>query len=72
MRDEVLMTLVDKAMADEDFLRRAKEDPDAAVREAGLELDEDEMAAVRDLHQEILGMSDQELQDRLVRRQGGG
>ncbi len=72
MRDEVLMELVGRAIEDEDFLRRAREDPRAAVQEAGFDLDHDEMSAVMDLHREILHMSDEELQDRLTKRQGPG
>ena len=72
MRDEVLMQLVDRAIEDEGFLRRAKADPEAAVKEAGFDLDDEEMAAVRDLHREVLQMSDEELQNRLTKRQGPG
>lgn len=72
MRDAVLIQLVDRAQQDPDFLRRAKEDPEAAVREAGFELDEDELAALIDLRREVLQMDDAELEQRLARRQGGG
>lgn len=72
MRDEVLMELVGRAIDDEEFRRHAKQDPQSAVREAGFDLDEDEMAAVMDLHREVLHMSDEELQSRLTKRQGPG
>ena len=75
MRDDVMMALVDRALEDEQFRTEAKEDPERALAAAGFDLDEDELAAVKEFQTEIAGLSDEELQDTLAsgaRRQGGG
>ncbi len=48
MRDEVLMELVDRAMNDQEFRRKAQEDPEGTLKEYGYELTEEEMAAVKE------------------------
>ena len=78
MRDEVLIQLVDKAMTDPQFRDRALEDLDAALSEHGFELEEDELAAVREFHAEVAGKSPEEVDGILKeaasgnRRQQGG
>ena len=74
MRDDVMMQLVDKAMSDEDFRRRAQEDPEEALRAEGFELEDDELEAVKSFQSETAGMSEDELNRALAdapRRQGG-
>ena len=75
MRDDVMMKLVDKAMSDEDFRRRAQADPEEALRAEGFELEDDELEAVRAFQSETAGMSDDELNRAIAeapRRQGAG
>ena len=75
MRDQVLMELVDHAMRDADFRRQAQEDPEAALKAHGYELEPDELEAVKSFQREVHGMSDEELNQALAnpgRRQQGG
>ena len=71
MRDEVLMSVIDRAVGDDDFRQRAQRDPEATLRDEGYDLTDDEMAAVKEFQSEVLGLSDDELQARLTRRQAG-
>jgi len=69
-----MMALVDRALEDEQFRTQAQEDPEGAVAAAGFDLEEDELAAVKEYQTEIAGLSDEELQEALAsgpRRQGG-
>ncbi len=73
MRDEVLMQLVDRAMSDEDFRNRARQDPEGTLRAEGFDLDDEEMAAVKQFQAETSGLSDDELNQAIAggaRRQG--
>ena len=75
MRDDVMMQLVDRAMSDEDFRRRAQEDPEETLRAEGFELEDDEIEAVKSFQSETMGMSDEELNRAIAeapRRQGAG
>ena len=74
MRDDVLMELVDRAMADEGFRSEVRADPDGALRAHGYELESDEMEAVYELQRETEGLSDEQLREAIAggaRRQGG-
>ena len=73
VRDDVLMRLVDRAMSDEEFRRRAHEDPEGTLRAEGFELNDDELSAVKEFQQQVAGLSDEELQRAIAdapRRQG--
>ena len=74
MRDDVLMQLVDKAMSDPDFRVHAQRDPDGALAAHGFDLNDDELAAVKEFQQQTSGLPDEELNRTIgeqVRRQGG-
>jgi hypothetical protein len=71
MRDSVMADLVERVMTDEGFRQQARDDLDGALAGAGFELEPDEMAAVRQFHDEFSGVPDDELTSSLVRRQGG-
>jgi N-acetyl-anhydromuramyl-L-alanine amidase AmpD len=76
MRDEVLMSLIDKAMTDPEFRSRAVKDLDGALQAYGYELEPDEMEAVRAFQAQTAGKSDAEVERLLAegaadpRRQG--
>jgi hypothetical protein len=63
MRDDVLADLVDRAMTDADFRRRAVDDLDGTLEAEGFRLEPDELAAVREFHTQAAGKSDQELEE---------
>jgi hypothetical protein len=68
-----LSQLVQRGMTDPDFVRRAQTDLAGTLAAEGISLDPDEMAAVREFHAEIVGLSPDEVQARLgdaSRRQG--
>jgi hypothetical protein len=75
MRDDVLADLVDRAMTDADFRRRAAYDLEGTLQDEGFRLEPDELAAVREFHSQVAGKSDQEV-DAIVadagRRQQAG
>ena len=74
MRDDVMMKLVDKALSDETFRRSAQSDPEGAARDAGFELEPDELQAVKEFQSDVAGLSDEELNNAISeapRRQGG-
>jgi hypothetical protein len=66
MRDDVLANLVDRAMTDADFRRRAADDLDGTLEAEGFRLEPDELAAVREFHTQAAGKSDQELESAIV------
>jgi hypothetical protein len=76
MPDDVLMRLTDRLMTDAQFRTRARADLDAALRDGGFQLSEDELAAVRAFHREAAGLGEAELDaalsDGARRRQFGG
>jgi hypothetical protein len=75
MRDEVLASLVDRAMTDSEFRRQAITDLDATLASHGYELQPDELEAVREFHGQVAGKSEAEVQELLTenagRRQSG-
>jgi hypothetical protein len=62
MRDDVLMQLVDKATSDPAFRAKALVDLDAALSEAGFDLTDEELSAVREFHSRTNGMSEAEVE----------
>jgi F0F1-type ATP synthase membrane subunit b/b' len=76
MRDEVLAGLVDKAMTDADFRRNAITDLEGTLAAHGYELQADELEAVRELHGQVAGKSEAEVEQLLAgnatKRQQGG
>jgi hypothetical protein len=74
MRDDVLQSLVDRALGDEEFRLKASQDLDGTLSEYGYELEPDELAAVREFHGQAAGRSETELQELLAggaQREGG-
>lgn len=61
MSREVLEGLLDRWMDDAAFRAAVRQDPEAAVRATGVELDEDEWAAIRAVD---WSLSDEELSSR--------
>ena len=61
MRDDVLIQLTDRVMEDTAFRAQARTDLDGALRDAGFELNPDEMAAVREFHGSVADLSDDQL-----------
>ena len=65
--------LVQRAMTDPGFVARAQNDLDGTLAAEGISLSPEEMAAAREFHGEIAGLSQDEVQGRLsdaARRQG--
>ncbi len=74
MRDEVLTELVNRGLDDEDFRGRMLQDPEGTLEAEGYQLEEEELAAVRDFHQQVSGVPEGELDEAIAgaaRRQGG-
>ena len=69
MSRESIEELVDRWMDDQAFRNAIRQDPEAAVREAGLELDADEWAAVRRID---WSLSDEELTSRASKVNASG
>ena len=73
MRDEVLASLVDRALGDEQFRRSAQADLEGTLRDYGYGLEPEALAAVKQFHREAAGRSDAELREALAsgaQRQG--
>lgn len=73
IRDDVLIRLVDRAMSDEEFRRRAQADPEGTLRAEGFDLNDEELSAVKEFQEQVAGLSDEELQRAIAdtpRRQG--
>ena len=66
MRDEVLSSLVDRALSDAEFRRKAKADLEGTLNEYGYDLEPDELEAVREFHRDAAGRSDEELEAMLA------
>jgi hypothetical protein len=65
MRDDVLTSLVERALADEDFRRSARENLEPTLREHGYELSDDELQAVRLMQAQTAGWSDEQVSEQL-------
>jgi hypothetical protein len=66
MRDDILMQLVDKATSDPGFRAKALADLDGALSEAGFDLTDEELAAVREFQARTQGKSDAEIDEALA------
>lgn len=66
MRDEVLISLIDKAMGDPEFRSRVGNDLDGTLEAYGYELEPDELEAVRAFHAQAAGKSDAEVERMLA------
>ena len=71
MRDEVLMELVDKAMNDDGFKEKARDDLEGTLEEYGYDLTPEEYAAVKEFHEQTAGMTHEEVDRALARNAGG-
>jgi hypothetical protein len=68
-----LSRLVQRGMTDPAFVSRAQADLDGTLAAEGISLSPEELAAVREFHGQIAGLSQDEVQGRLsdaARRQG--
>ncbi|HEV2127128.1 MAG TPA: hypothetical protein VGR22_00740 [Thermomicrobiales bacterium] len=65
MATDQLSRLVERAMNDPAFISRAQADLDGTLAAEDISLDSDEMAAVREFHSQIVGLSEEEIQGRL-------
>lgn len=74
MRDDVLTSLLERVIADESFRRAARENLEPTLREHGYELTEEELGAVRLMQAQTVGLSDEQLTERLtaIARDGVG
>jgi hypothetical protein len=72
MRDEVLSSLIDRALSDEEFRHKAQRDLEGTLREYGYELEPDELEAVREFHGEVASHSPEELEAAIVDRASSG
>lgn len=73
MATDQLSRLVQHGMTDPGFVQRAQADLDGTLAAEGISLSPEEMAAVREFHGQIAGLSQDEIQGQLndaARRQG--
>lgn len=61
MRDDILTSLVERALADEDFRRAARTNLEPTLREHGYDLTDDELGAVRVMQAQTADWSDEQL-----------
>jgi len=61
-----LRTIAGKAIADPDFREKLLSDPEAAVSEAGIELSDDQMKALKEMDREKLEKGLADLDERLT------
>jgi hypothetical protein len=66
MRDDVLTSLVERALADESFRRAARENLEPTLREHGYDLSEEELQAVRLMQAQTADWSDEQLTRQLT------
>jgi hypothetical protein len=69
MQDETVGKLIDQWMADANFRESMRKDPQAAIREMGIQLTDDELKALSQIDWQL---SDEELQTRISRGRGAG
>ena len=65
MAVDQLSLLVQRGMTDPSFVQRAQSDLDGTLAAEGIMLSPDEMAAVREFHTEIAGLSPDEVRAQL-------
>ena len=61
-----LRTVAGKAVADPEFREKLLDDPEAAVNEAGIELTEEQMKALKEMDKEQLEQGLSDLDERLT------
>jgi len=61
-----LRTVAGKALADLEFRQRLLDDPEAAVNEAGIDLTDDQMKAIKEMDKEQFERGLSELDERLT------
>ena len=61
-----LRAVAGKAVADSEFRQKLMEDPEAAVKEAGIELTDEQMKALKEMDKEQLEQGFTELDERLT------
>jgi hypothetical protein len=66
MRDEILADLVDRAMTDSEFRRSAITDLEGTLAASGYNLQQDELEAVREFHDQVAGKSEAEVEELLT------
>jgi hypothetical protein len=66
MRDDVLTSLVERALADEDFRRSARDNLEPTLREHGYDLTNDELDALRLMQAQTADWSDEQLTEQLA------
>ena len=63
---EDLRAVAGKALAEPEFRQKLLDDPEAAVKEAGIELNEEQMKALKEMDKEQFEAGMQELDSRLT------
>ena len=66
MRDDVLTSLVERALADDDFRRAARDNLEPTLREHGYDLTNDELDALRLMQAQTADWSDEQLTEQLA------
>jgi len=66
-RDDI-ERLIGKAIIEPDFLRMLLEDPEGAAKSAGITLDEEEIAAIKQVSREQAMKFAEEFESRIVKR----
>ena len=61
-----LRTVAGKAVADPEFREKLLDDPEAAVKEAGIDLTDEQMKALKEMDKEQLKEGSAELDERLT------
>jgi hypothetical protein len=69
MRDDVMLSLIDRAMNEAEFRQKALANLEGTLQEYGYDLSPDEMAAVREFQAQTAGKSSEEIDAMLS---GGG
>lgn len=73
MAQDQLSRLVERGMNDPEFVKRAQADLEGTLAAEGISLSPDEMAAAREFHSQVAGLSEEEIQARMSeanRKQG--
>jgi hypothetical protein len=66
MRDEILTSLAERALADEDFRRAARENLEPTLRGHGYDLSDEELDAIRLMQAQTAGWSDEQVTAQLT------
>jgi Ribosomally synthesized peptide prototyped by Frankia Franean1_4349. len=65
MRDDILTSLVERALKDENFRQAARADLEGTLQQHGYDVTEDELQALRVMQAQTADWSDAELTERL-------